>query len=181
MSGKKFISIFLVVIAVSAIGLVLWIKQGYDSRPAAHIEGDTTNESCAAATVIMNRYIELDHAGKTKVGTPNAEVDVLMDDAILNAEKAQEIPSDINLTRDSVVAGCREVAPEQVEVAVSHAVYGVLSADFVKDEVEKVFKNEPKQMQSRVSLINRASGWKVLFGTVYGPHISVEAARAQAR
>ena len=181
MSGKKFISIFLVIIVVSAIGLVLWIKQGYDSRPAAHVLGDTTNESCAAATVVMNRYIELDHAGKTKTGTPDADVDVLMDDAIQKTEKAQDIPSDINLTRDSVVAGCREAAPEQVEVVVSHSVYGVLSVNFEKDEVEKVVKNEPKQMQSRVTLINRASGWKVLFETVYSPHIGVEAARAQAR
>ena len=180
MSGKKFISVFLVIIVVSAIGLALWIKQGYDSRPAAHVEGDTTNESCAAATVIMNRYIELDHAGKTKAGTPEVEVDLLMDDAIVKPETAQA-SWDTALTRGSVVAGCREVAPEQVEVVVSHAVYGDLSAEFVKDEVEKVFKNEPKQTQSRVTLVRRSSGWKILFGIVYSPRIGIEAARAHAR
>ncbi len=158
MSGKKFISIFLVIMVVSAVGLSLWIKQGYDSRPAAKVDGAAVTESCAAAKAVMNQFIELDYNGKTTARS-----------------------ADVELTRESVVAGCREDAPDQVEVIVAHAVYGSLASGYTKEEVEKVLMNEPKQTQSRVSLINRSGAWTIEPATVYGPHVSVEAARAQAR
>lgn len=159
MAGKKFISLFLGLIVVSAIGLVLWIKQGYDSRPAAKVEGDQITDSCASANTVVNQYIELDRNGKT--AKPSAE--------------------EVLLTRDSVVAACREVSLNEVEIVVSHAVYGPLSSGFTKEEIEKVLKNDPKQAQSRVTVVQLDGKWAIETSTVYGPHISVETARAQAK
>lgn len=172
MSGKKFIGLFLILIVVSAIGLAVWIKQGYDSRPAAQVEGGAVSESCAAAKKIVSRFIEFDHAGQTLAKSPDV-------DALLDLTKQDVAAWDsIDLTRDSVVAGCREVAADQVEIVVSHAVYGSLKTDSKIEELEKLMKNEPKQMQSRVMVAYRNEAWKLDPATVYGPHISLEAAQA---
>jgi hypothetical protein len=159
MAGKKFITLFLGLIVISAIGLTIWIKQGYDSRPAASVESDKITESCAAAGAIVNQYIELDRNGKTMTSS---------------AEK-------VNLSRDSVVAACREVSPDEVEIVVSHAVYGSLAIGFTKEEVETVLKNDPKQAQSRISVVRLDGTWKMDPSTVYGPHISVETAKSLAK
>lgn len=174
MSGKKFVAVFLFLIVISAIGLVAWIKQGYDSRPAAKVEADIISTSCAAATATVNQFIEFDRAGKTMARSADV-------DALLNLG-AKDVPAwdTIDLTRESVVAGCRDVGPEEVEVVVSHAVYGSLAAGFAKEEFEKVLKSEPKQMQNRVTVINHQGVWKIDPSTVYVPHISVDVARTQA-
>ena len=121
----------------------------------------------------MNRFIELDHAGQTTV--KSTEVDTLLD----VGAKDTPVWDSSDLTRESVVAGCREVTADQVEIVVSHSVYGSLTGNFDKDELERVLKNDPKQMQSRISVIHRAEGWKIELSTVYTPHISVETARAR--
>lgn len=38
MNGKKFVVYFLLTIAVTAVAIGFWIKQGYDSRPLVKIE-----------------------------------------------------------------------------------------------------------------------------------------------
>ena len=40
MSGKKFVFIFLGIMAVSSVFLAIWIKQGYDTRPLIKIEDE---------------------------------------------------------------------------------------------------------------------------------------------
>lgn len=38
MNGKKFVIYFLILIAVTAVTVGIWIKQGYDSRPQIEIK-----------------------------------------------------------------------------------------------------------------------------------------------
>lgn len=38
MNGKKFVMYFMALIILTGIGISLWIKQGYDSRPEVKIE-----------------------------------------------------------------------------------------------------------------------------------------------
>lgn len=38
MDGKKFVMYFVAAAILTSIGLCLWIKQGYDSRPQVKIE-----------------------------------------------------------------------------------------------------------------------------------------------
>ena len=46
MKGKKFVVIFLALIIVTAVALSLWIKQGYDTRPAIQIPpGEDSSEN----------------------------------------------------------------------------------------------------------------------------------------
>lgn len=40
MNGKKFVVLFMILIIISAVGVSLWMKQGYDSRPNINIKQD---------------------------------------------------------------------------------------------------------------------------------------------
>ena len=130
--------------------------------------------NCDAAKVVVEQFIALELLGE---GTHTSEqLDKLID------YQDRDIPGwdSFELTNESKIKSCKDFG-DHVNIAVTHMVFGTISGSVSMEVIDQLSSRLPKEEVNMLRLIKTPIGWKIDSPTVYGPHVSIPAAKKMAK